>query len=231
MVGGHGVEMVAAVGEMAEAAVGVLDWSHQRRVAKAVAKEWEFAEAEGELELERKENMRLRATIAMYQQAFGQLHQQKIENGTLSVDRSMEKLKITLASDEFLEKLNSLSLDTGATSSDSILVKDCLGADGYIVINHEDIVDSIASFMARYISSIPQAKKLSPKELQDAIAQAFKKVEKKGKIRQLWETGKFLYTAGSWGATALSVYRHPIVLRAASMAVWTSCCLILKVLT
>ncbi len=34
-----------------------------------------------------------------------------------------EKLKITLASDEFLEKLNSLSLDTGATSSDSILVK------------------------------------------------------------------------------------------------------------
>jgi hypothetical protein len=103
-----------------------------------------------------------------------------------------EKLKITLASDEFLEKLNSLSLDTGATSSDSILVKtedgmfvradlddpngwlwlsendlvhtdpkevkDCLGADGYIVINHEDIVDSIASFMARYISSIPQAK-------------------------------------------------------------------------
>jgi hypothetical protein len=90
MVGGHRVEMVAAVGEMAEAAVGVLDWSHQRRVAKAVAKEWEFAEVEGELELERKENMRLRATIAMYQQAFGQIHQQKMENGTLSVERSME---------------------------------------------------------------------------------------------------------------------------------------------
>jgi hypothetical protein len=175
-----------------------------------------------------------------------------------------EKLKITLASDEFLEKLNSLSLDTGATSSDSILVKtedgmfvradlddpngwlwlsesdlahtdpkevkDCLGADGYIVINHEDIVDSIASFMARYISSIPQAKNLSAKELQDVITQAFKKVEKKGTICQLWQTGKFLYTAGSWGATVLSIYRHPVVLRAASMAVWTSCCLILKVL-
>jgi hypothetical protein len=40
--------------------------------------------------LERKENMRLRATIAMYQQAFGQIHQQKMENGTLSVERSME---------------------------------------------------------------------------------------------------------------------------------------------
>jgi hypothetical protein len=40
--------------------------------------------------------------------------------------------------------------------------------------------------------------------MRTAITQAFKKVEKKGTIRQLWQTGKFLYTAGSWGATALS---------------------------
>jgi hypothetical protein len=40
--------------------------------------------------------------------------------------------------------------------------------------------------------------------MRTAITQAFKKVEKKGTICQLWQTGKFLYTAGSWGATALS---------------------------
>jgi len=268
MVGAHGVEMVVAVGEMAEAAVGALEWNHQRMVAKTVAKEWEWAEVEGELDSERKENARLRATIAMYEQAFSHLHEQKMENGGVSVERSVElyeKLKMNVASAAFLEKLKSFSLNgDGMTSSDSILVKtedgmfvkadvddpngwlwlsetdlvhgdpkevkDCLGADGYVMINQDDIVDSIASFMARYILSIPQAKNLSAKELQDAIAQAFKKVEKKGKIRQLWETGKFLYTAGSWGATALSIYRHPIIIRAASMAVWTSCCLILKVL-
>jgi hypothetical protein len=90
MVGAHGVEMVVAVGEMAEAAVGALEWNHQRKVAKSVAKEWEWAEVEGELDLEKKENARLRATIAMYEQAFCQFHQQKLEDGNLSVERSME---------------------------------------------------------------------------------------------------------------------------------------------
>lgn len=35
-----------------------------------------------------------------------------------------------------------------------------------------------------------------------------------------------------WGISGIwnRIYRHPVVLRAASMAVWTSCCLILKVL-
>ena len=45
---------------------------------------------------------------------------------------------------------------------------------------------------------------LTPKELQQAMTQAFTKVEKKGRLRSLYTTGKFLYTAGSWGATALS---------------------------
>jgi len=37
-------------------------------------------------------------------------------------------------------------------------VQDGLGCDGYVIVNQEDIVDSIASYIARYISSIPQAK-------------------------------------------------------------------------
>lgn len=37
-------------------------------------------------------------------------------------------------------------------------VQDGLGSDGYVIVSQDDIVDSIASFMARYISSIPQAK-------------------------------------------------------------------------
>ncbi|CAK9226415.1 unnamed protein product [Sphagnum jensenii] len=262
--------MVVSVREMAEAAVGAIEWNYQRMVGKAVDKEWECAEVEKELQSERKENSRLRAIIAMYEQAFCQLHQQKIEDGYFSEELSMEaykKLKLNVESAAFLEKpkLSSANASNGMSSesisvkaeggmllrpdvddldgwlwlSETALVpsgdhkevKDCVGADGYVLINQEDIVDSIASFMACYISSIPQAKNLSTKELQDAITQAFKKVEKKGKIHQLWETGKFLYTAGSWGATALSIYGHPIVIRAASMAMWTSFWLIVKVVT
>jgi hypothetical protein len=48
--------------------------------------------------------------------------------------------------------------ETDLVHGDPKEVKDCLGADGYVMINQDDIVDSIASFMARYILSIPQAK-------------------------------------------------------------------------
>lgn len=89
MVGAHGVETVVAVGEMAEAVVGALEWRHDRQKAKDVAMEWDWAEVESDLDLQRRENARLRATIHMYEQAFLQLHQQKLASGELSVDRSM----------------------------------------------------------------------------------------------------------------------------------------------
>jgi hypothetical protein len=249
---------------MAEAMVGALEWRHERKVAKEVSREWDWAEVESDLDMQRRENQRLRATIHMYEQAFEQLHKQKVESGIVSVDRSMavfEQLKARVASPAFLDKLKPFPEDGASTSRDTTLVRaedgmyvkadvddpnwwlwlsenepdkdikevqDGLGSDGYVIVNQEDIVDSIASYIARYISSIPQAKNLTPKELQLAMTQAFTKVEKKGKLRSLYATGKFLYTAGSWGATAVSIYKHPIIIRAASMAVWTSCCLILK---
>ncbi|KAH8961051.1 hypothetical protein BDL97_05G030700 [Sphagnum fallax] len=189
--------MVVSVREMAEAAVGAIEWNYRRMVGKAVDKEWECAEVEKELQSERKENSRLRAIIAMYEQAFCQLHQQKIEDGYFSEELSAEvykKLKLNVESAAFLEKpkLSSANASNGMSSesisvkaeggmllrpdvddldgwlwlSETALVpsgdhkevKDCVGADGYVLINQEDIVDSIASFMACYISSIPQAK-------------------------------------------------------------------------
>jgi len=273
MVGVHGVgETVVAVGEMAEAVVGAWEWRQEKRQKKAKEDKattecWDdWAEVESDLELQRRENARLRATIHVYEQAFLELHQQKLATGEVSVDRSLgiyEQLKLRVASPAFLDKLKSLEGDGGSTSRDTTLlttadgmyvkadvddpnwwlwlsendmdretkeVQDGLGTDGYVLISQEDIVDGIASFIARYISSIPQAKNLTPKELQQAMAQAFSKVETKGRLSSLWTTGKYIYTAGSWGATALSIYRHPIVIRAASMAVWTSCCLILKLI-
>jgi hypothetical protein len=89
MAGAHGVEAVVAVGEMAEAVVGALEWRHERKVAKDVSREWDWAEVESDLDIQRRENERLRATIHMYEQAFQELHKQKLESGKVSVDRSM----------------------------------------------------------------------------------------------------------------------------------------------
>ena len=48
--------------------------------------------------------------------------------------------------------------ENDTTHRDIKEVQDGLGSDGYVMVNQEDIVDSIASYIARYISSIPQAK-------------------------------------------------------------------------
>ncbi|CAM6090020.1 unnamed protein product [Calypogeia fissa] len=114
---------------------------------------------------------------------------------------------------------------------DTKFEQDGLGSDGYLIITHDDIVDGIASFMARYISSMPQTKGMTPQELQKAISQAFTDLEKKGRLRVLWNCGKFMYTATSWGATAVGLYRNPVIVRAAMMAVWTSCCVVVRLLT
>lgn len=85
----HGVETVVAVGEMAEAVVGALEWRHERSAAKKVSREWDWAEVESDLDIQRRENERLRATIHMYEQAFQQLRKQKVETGQVSVDASI----------------------------------------------------------------------------------------------------------------------------------------------
>lgn len=48
--------------------------------------------------------------------------------------------------------------DQDLIERDTKIEQDGLGSDGYLVITHDDIVDGIASFMARYISSMPQTK-------------------------------------------------------------------------
>ncbi|CAM6127674.1 unnamed protein product [Calypogeia fissa] len=123
-----------------------------------------------------------------------------------------------------------LLVDDDFLSSECKFEKDDLDSDGYVVVNQDDFVDGIASCLAKYLSSMPQAKNMSPKDLQKTILKAFNQAEKKGRIRKLWETCKMLYTATSWGATVFGLYRHPVVLQAASMAVWTTCSLVLALL-
>ncbi|KAL3677799.1 hypothetical protein R1sor_020755 [Riccia sorocarpa] len=108
--------------------------------------------------------------------------------------------------------------------------KDGLDSEGYVMVNQDDFVDAMANFLAKYISAIPQAKTMAPKELQQTLLKAFATAEKKGKLRRLWETGKLLYTATSWGATVFGLYRHPLVMRAASMALCTTCSIVLQFL-
>ncbi|WOL03800.1 hypothetical protein Cni_G12520 [Canna indica] len=100
--------------------------------------------------------------------------------------------------------------------------------DGYVLVSQEEIVDSIACFMAAYLLSLKQTKELTPHQLQEALCKAFSVKKKKSRLRKAWEGSQVIYNFASWGATAVGVYHNPAILETASVAFWSSCRVISK---
>lgn len=46
--------------------------------------------------------------------------------------------------------------------------------DSYVLVEKEDVLEAIGSFVAAYLAELPQAKTMTPAELQHAIKNAFK---------------------------------------------------------
>ncbi|XP_058088172.1 uncharacterized protein LOC131235072 isoform X2 [Magnolia sinica] len=102
--------------------------------------------------------------------------------------------------------------------------------DSYVLVRQEDIVEGIACFMAAYLLSLNQTKELTPIQLQEALSKTFSVKKKKGKLRKAWDGSKVVYNVASWGATAIGIYQNPALYSAASVAFWSSCRVISKLL-
>lgn len=196
------------------------------------------------------ERDRFCAVLDLYEQALQDLRtfaRKKSFNKHIDDDQLYNRLEAKIASPDFLETLGSIHVapakaavetqdDQGSwdfisekdlISSDLEDSRNCLKPESYVVVNQEDIVEGMACFMAKYVSSLPQSKDLSPKQLQTALRKVLG-APRKGRLRRLWSGSKFLYTAASWGATAVSLYNNPIVVQAASKAFWTSIQIVTK---
>lgn len=190
------------------------------------------------------------AILDLYEQALQDLRlfaRKGSFNEHMDDDQLFSRLEAKIASPDFLETLGSIHVapakasqetqddqnswdfisEKDWSSSDLEDARNSLKLESYVVVNQEDIVDGMACFMAKYVSSLPQSKDLSPRQLQSALKKVLG-APRKGRLRRLWSGSKFLYTAASWGATAVSLYNNPIVAQAASKAFWTSLQLVTK---
>ncbi|KAI5083302.1 hypothetical protein GOP47_0003045 [Adiantum capillus-veneris] len=190
------------------------------------------------------------AVLDLYEQALQDLRmfaRKRSVNKHMDDDQLYSRLEAKIASPDFLETLGSIHMapakisqetqddqsswdfinEKDWSSSDLEDSRNSLKLESYVVVNQEDIVDGMACFMAKYVSSLPQLKDLSPKQLQTALKKVLG-ASRKGRLRRLWSGSKLLYTAASWGATAVSLYNNPIVAQAASKAFWTSIQLVTK---
>ncbi|KAM0952556.1 hypothetical protein DsansV1_C02g0014271 [Dioscorea sansibarensis] len=156
-------------------------------------------------------------------------------------------IKSKVESPDFLEKLGNVHASVLRNSSDDNASWDMvstadlwedtylnseneLGQDGFVLVRQEDVVESIACFMAAYLLSLKQTKELSPNKLQEALSKTFSLKKKKSRLRKAWDGSKVIYNVASWGATAVGIYQNPAIVKAATVAFWRSCSVISKLL-
>ncbi|XXG86524.1 hypothetical protein AAC387_Pa11g1399 [Persea americana] len=154
-------------------------------------------------------------------------------------------LKSRVESPNFLEKLESVHMSVPnnmneGSSWDMVSETDLWEGyidgdnesdqDGYVLVGQEDIVDGIACFMAAYLLSLKQSKELTPNQLQEALSKTFSQKKRRGKLRKAWDGSKIIYNVASWSATAIGIYQNPALFKAASVAFWTSCHVVSKLL-
>lgn len=102
--------------------------------------------------------------------------------------------------------------------------------ESYVIVNEEDIVDGIATFVARCIIEDPKSKLLSPADLQKVVARALGTMKDQRKWRSIWEAGKVIYTLATWGITLVGLYRSRAILKMAAKGAAMSAKFVLKVL-
>ncbi|KAG6516662.1 hypothetical protein ZIOFF_027135 [Zingiber officinale] len=110
--------------------------------------------------------------------------------------------------------------------------------EDYVLVNQEDVVDSIANFMAAYLLSLEKTKvstviavidyqeasaELTPDQLQEVLCKAFSLKKRKSRLWKAWQGSQIIYNAASWSATAIGIYQNPAILEKASVAIWSSC--------
>lgn len=90
----------------------------------------------------------------------------------------------------------------------------------YVLVNHEDMINAVAVFLAAYISSLPEGKSLESKQLQRAVQQALREI-RKGRVRKLWDWGRWVYRAAALSYGAFAAYTNPWVAEAVFKALFT----------
>lgn len=102
--------------------------------------------------------------------------------------------------------------------------------ENYAIINEDDIVDSIASFVARCIIEDPKSKSLSPAQLQKAVAKALDSMKTRWRWSTFWEAAQIMYILTTWGITIAGLYKSRHILKVAAKGAAASARFVMKAL-
>lgn len=93
--------------------------------------------------------------------------------------------------------------------------------ESYVMVEHNDVLEAIGSFVAAYLSTLPEAQSMQPLELQAALTQTFKEM-RQSKLQRLWQWGRTFYRCAAVSYSAFSLYTNPWIARAVLASIWTA---------
>jgi len=91
-----------------------------------------------------------------------------------------------------------------------------LSGERYALVDDHDIMDAVAEFSALCVQFHPQAKDLTPTQLNTMLTQSFSTLKKPGLLTRIWRWGNFAYSCYGWGQYAFYVYQSPYVWKGAT---------------
>lgn len=91
----------------------------------------------------------------------------------------------------------------------------------YVLVEKEDVLDAIGTFVAAYLATVPEAQHMKPADLQQALTSTFRDL-RKGHVRRFWEWGRCAYRCIAFSYGAFSVYENPWLVRAVVTALWAA---------
>lgn len=94
----------------------------------------------------------------------------------------------------------------------------------FVLVDHEDVHDAVAAFLADLVAEHPRASELPPHELQKAVARSLDEfAAQRSPLRRLCNYGRYAYCAGTLvTSTAFSLYEHPWLVRILLGGLWSS---------
>ena len=94
----------------------------------------------------------------------------------------------------------------------------------YVFVEPDDVMISVADFVAACVAAHPDAADAAPEELQRAVAGALRELREpnRGKVRRVWDYGVGVYRGVAWTYSTLTSFTNPWIARLVVCAVYTS---------
>ena len=94
----------------------------------------------------------------------------------------------------------------------------------YVFVEPDDVMISVADFVAACVAAHPDAADAAPEELQRAVARALRELREpnRGKVRRVWDYGVGVYRGVAWTYSTLTSFTNPWIARLVVCAVYTS---------